>query len=49
LKKEKAELGKMVMTKRQRKIYQEAEKTERAKKEATKKLVEKKKKLTKRK
>lgn len=43
LKKEKEELGKMVMTKRQRKLYQEAEKTQKAKKEATKKLIQKKK------
>lgn len=45
LKAESQEMGKMVMTKRQRKLYQEAEKSEKAKKEAARKLLEKKRKL----
>jgi hypothetical protein len=45
LKKEQQELGKMVMTKRQRKLFQEVEKTEKSKKETAKVLLAKKKKL----
>ena len=47
LKKEQAELGKMLMTNRQKKVYQEVEKTQQKKKTAAKKLVEKKKRIEK--
>lgn len=43
LKKEQQELGKMLMTNRQKKMYQEVEKTAQKKKAASKKLIEKKK------
>jgi len=42
LKKEQQELGKMLMTNRQKKMYQEVEKTAQKKKAASKKLIEKK-------
>ena len=45
LKKEKEELGKMLMTNRQKKMYQKVEATKKKSKDATKKLLEKKKKL----
>lgn len=47
LKKEQQELGKMLMTNRQRKLYEEVEKSKKTKKAAAKKLVEKKRKLEK--
>ena len=47
LKKEQQELGKMLMTNRQKKMYQEVEKAQKQKKVASKKLVEKKTKLDK--
>ena len=47
LKKEQQELGKMLMTNRQKKVFQEAEKTAQKKKTAAKKLVEKKKNIEK--
>lgn len=46
LKKEQEELGKMLMTNRQKKMYQKVEATKKKNKEATKKLVEKKKQLS---
>ena len=45
LKKEQEELGKMLMTNRQKKMYQKVEATKKKNKEATKKLLEKKKQL----
>ena len=45
LKKEQEELGKMLMTNRQKKMYQKVEATKKKKKETTKKLIEKKKQL----
>ena len=44
--KEEKELGKMMMTKRQRQLYQKADEANKAKKEASKKLIEKKKRIT---
>ena len=46
LKKEQEELGKMLMTNRQKKMYQKVEATKKKNKEATKKLLEKKKQLS---
>lgn len=46
LKKEQEELGKMLMTNRQKKMYQKVEATKKKSKEATKKLLEKKKQLS---
>ena len=46
LKKEQEELGKMLMTNRQKKMYQKVEATKRKHKDATKKLLEKKKQLS---
>lgn len=42
LKKEQQELGKMTMSNRQKKVYQEVEKTQQKKKAVAKKLIEKK-------
>ena len=47
LKKEQEELGKMLMTNRQKKMYQKVEATKKKNKEVTKKLLEKKKQLSK--
>ena len=49
LQKEKQELGKMLMTQRQRKIFEKEEASHKKKKEATKKLLEKKKQISKKK
>ena len=49
LEKEKQQLGRMLMTQRQKKVYEKAEATRKKNKEATKKLLEKKKQLGKRK
>ena len=43
---EQEELGKMLMTNRQKKMYQKVEATKKKNKEATKKLLEKKKQLS---
>jgi hypothetical protein len=40
-------MGKMLMTQRQRKLYQKAEATQKAKQQAAQKLVQKKKAITK--
>jgi hypothetical protein len=47
LKKEQQELGKMLMTNRQKKLFQEVEKTQKKKVSAAKKLIEKKRNLDK--
>jgi len=47
LQKEQQEMGKMMMTQRQRKLYQKAEETRVAKVQASKKLKEKKKTIAK--
>lgn len=47
LQKEQQEMGKMLMSNRQKKMYQEVEKTHKTKKEMAKKLVQKKKNLEK--
>lgn len=47
MKKEQQEMGKMLMSNRQKKMYQEVEKTQKTKKEQAKKLVQKKRNLEK--
>jgi len=49
LKKEQQELGKILMSNRQKKVYQEVEKTQQKKKAVAKKLIEKKKTIDKKK